>query len=192
MLWCVPVILFIIITKYYYEAKPKHRKEWCDVMWYIGGKHGYTGVKIPRALIKVIGWFQFSKLGLTLQGVRIIVRNNKKLLLCKLQSGQYDMGAGGMIKAGEKPLTTAYEELDEELGVTGDINYMFTATPAQGFVCLMYVYVIDVSNEIVFNSTDGTYTNWFWIDKTNWREYSDDMRNDTQKLLSDCFDTIVV
>jgi hypothetical protein len=176
MLRLVLVTILIILCKFiwlYYNAKTKHRLEWLDLFWFCGKKFGKTGIKLPRAFMPIFSCFEKRYMGLNFRGVRIIIstKDLQEFLVCKMEKKRcfnniiYDVGVGGMIPSSHTSNITCHEELFEELGIQSDIKYIDTLTPSNNCHCIVDIYSVIVDKNTKFNSSDGTFISFEWMNK---------------------------
>jgi 8-oxo-dGTP pyrophosphatase MutT (NUDIX family) len=200
------VTMTAIVTGYcvwlYKSAKPKHRKEHVNIVWYNGDVYGHTGIAVPRALLPLFFKLQFFGVGLTCEASRILIytRNKQKILFGKFEpsrqiNGQiYDIGAGGMVSSCSTPEKTAEDELVEEIGFFHTINKNVpytVVTPAnthtipgiegqKHYHCVIYVFKIYIDENIKFGKTDGTYLQLEWHSLDWWKDHVQELRDDAR------------
>lgn len=187
------IILSVMIMAYlgwlYFSAKPKHRKELVRINWFWKNIYGETPIIVPRALVPFFDKFYFGFCGLATQGSRVLVFSQDSILFCKLEDKRiknnikYDLGAGGLSPNGLDGCETAKEELHEELGVDFDLHYYTTVTPYHGYYCIIHIYVVQVEETTKFTSVDGTYQEFIWVKKNEWRNYEKEMRDDVRRMM---------
>jgi ADP-ribose pyrophosphatase YjhB (NUDIX family) len=176
----------------YFTAKPKHQKELVQISWFWKNTYGNTPIIIPRALIPFFEKFYFRFCGLTVQGSRVLIFSQESILFCKLAKERiknnimYDLGAGGVCPSGHTGDETAQEELYEELGVKLNLKYYKTVTPYSGYHCIIHIYFSEVDETTKFTSVDGTYEEFMWIKKNNWKKYEKEMRDDVRLMMKTC------
>lgn len=104
------------------DAPPS--EECFDVLTAAGAK---TGASKPRSLVHRDGLWHRST------HVWIVARDARAVLLQKRSRekdtfpGRWDVSAAGHISAGAESASTARRELEEELGVDGELEFLFTA-----------------------------------------------------------------
>ena len=175
-------------------SKMKHRKEWLDIYWFVGQKFGKTHVKIPRAFISLFDIFVNKKCGLTIPGVRIIIKNHEnEYLVCKMEQKRcyenicYDVGSGGAVPSGCKFIETAKDELHEELGIDNikkiDLREIEIWTPAINVHCLIFHYLVVLPKETKFVSLDNTYESFYWMSDEEIINYSSQIKDDPRNFI---------
>jgi hypothetical protein len=186
------IVAFIIkLSLLYYKAKPKHRHEWIELQWYFYEKYGGTGIAMPRAFISLFDFFEDKNIGFIFQGTRVVVLTDTDVLICTMDKSRwtgtdkYDIGAGGMVQANCTPLQTAVEELEEELGISSEIEYYKTMTPANNYCCILHIYIAKVNRDINLQSKDGTYEKMEWTGKKNWQMYASGLRGDALQFMKE-------
>lgn len=182
------------LTTLYTTSKPKHRKELVDLYWFFGSYYGKTGITFPRAYVPAFHFFEKAYIGLGFLGVRVFIKNTKgEYLLCMMErirrydSIIYDIGAGGFVPSGKDDILTAKEELHEELSLYDEytLQYIKTVTPADGYHCIVRVYLItyDTNSIDVFRSNDGTYEGFLWVDKVTLKTLENCVRDDPYRFI---------
>jgi len=171
-------------------ASTKHKKEWLHLYWFYYESYGKTGIKLPRALLPLFQRFERKKFGLIFEASRVIIINNSNadqtyILFCKFEKNRqkngikYDLGAAGMIPIDSDPTKTAADELFQELRVKNvPIQRWETVTPAQGYNCIIHMFVAELPLDTNFKSDDGTYISFKWIPVSDWSKYQKAMRPD--------------
>jgi hypothetical protein len=201
MLTAISLAISLLVAVYavicWRAAKQKHREEWLDLYWFCGARYGaIPGVRLPRAFIPLFAPFNRGKCyaGLYFAGVRIIVLNDSgDVLLCEFEKSRcrgdiiYDVGAGGALPTATSIKQGAANELHEEVGISGDIKYMTTVTPAAGYHFIIHIFTMHVDHTVIFASTDGTYTDFKWMSKRDFAAYQDNTRDDACRILVNFF-----
>jgi isopentenyldiphosphate isomerase len=107
------------------SAPPPAAAEECfDVLTAAGGR---TGVAAPRSTVHRDGLWHRST------HIWVVSRRARAVLLQKRSAekdtfpGKWDVSAAGHVSAGAESAETARRELAEELGLRGDVRFMFTA-----------------------------------------------------------------
>jgi len=184
------------LTSIYIRSKLKHRRELVDLYWFFGSYYGKTGFSFPRAYVTVFQVFEKTYFGFGFLGVRIFIKNTKgEYLMCLMESERqydgiiYDIGAGGFVASCKDALLIAKEEMYEELSLKGDsydLRYIKTVTPANGYHCIVHVYLVtcDANSIDDFRSNDGTYEGFMWIDKTSLKSLEKCVRDDPHRFIT--------
>lgn len=194
--------LFIKSVKLYYTAKQKHQKEWMTVHWFIGSSYGKTGINIPRALYPLFTVFNGKFAGLTCAGIRVHIQNTQnEFLLCRMESQrrsagvEWDLGVGGVIPYNHNSDETVREELNEETSIDNEmlgswkLTKLKVVTPATGYHCIVYNYLLEMPGEIIneLRSKDGTYESFRWIGLNDLMKLAGSVRDDPFTFLAHDF-----
>ena len=187
------IMIFVYnLVSIYRSASQKHRKEKSRVYLYFGSSYYATPIVVSRCFVDIINMFKCKYVGVSFLGARVVVKVNSKFVVCAFSEKRanacgkkYDLGAGGMVSSTQTCDMSAHEELFEELGIDDVPKYKFTVTPAQGFYCIVAVYIIDITVEqfTKMRSIDGTFIKFDTYSIDDVHKVYNEMRNDSVKLL---------
>jgi ADP-ribose pyrophosphatase YjhB (NUDIX family) len=160
------------LNRMWNAAKPKHRVERLRICVFVARMYLRTPFTIARAYMKWFAWFEQRYMGISFEGVQVIVSRvhggRKQICIgtrseCRRTAWCFDIGAGGMVASTETPPHAASKELEEELGVKLRMQQVATLMPCDGYSCIILLYRATCDSHDL-RSIDGTYTAINWVD----------------------------
>ena len=183
------------------HATPAHRREKLTPIVYFGNwQHKITSISIPRCFMKIPDVYNTTSFGCAFKAVQVIIFHPSipdiilvgKTSASKRKPYQFDIGAAGMVEAGECRLVALRREMKEEIGLDADKIDPDEkhVTPMMGYRSFLFVsrYVPTVAEYAkICNgeyTTDGTYEKVYWVKiSTCLEELSAIGKDDTRPLL---------
>ncbi len=182
MWWYVFCAFGVICAYVYCTASPAHRLERLNLHIYVGAIYAKMPFSISRAYDPMISLLQCRYIGLCAECVYVLVRTNDGHLcighrskpgggkaLLRYPRWNTDVGACGMVCAGETPFQAATRELYEELGLHEAPRHAHIRGPYHGHTAILHVFEVVLPAPIPLKSLDGTFTHIEWA--KDLREY---------------------
>jgi 8-oxo-dGTP pyrophosphatase MutT (NUDIX family) len=176
---CVALVVGITMLQFnldrlWQAATPERRAEYMTLCFYFYGWFFRLPINVSRAYMPLFQRFERGHVGFIFEGAQIIVYVKNPTsssmsvaigtrVASKRKGWIFDIGACGMVKAGQTPLQAAKEELYEELGLDEEPVFTKQVMPYQGYGCIIWVYKVVLEKQTQLASTDGTYEKISWV-----------------------------